>query len=318
MIEIWIKQWIIRTLCAKKRSLHNLIINLITLLFSRMRKFTLKVKRTFSRNEWYINSLNPFQCLYVSFTVPSSHLKPRQQTRTKFSSITTAFPKLQRCNLRWRCIYGKRGIGCFFQKLLDFRISASKALRRVLAVSPIHARFQHVLPVHVKEQRGRSSAPRTNHYSFSRDLWPTHPTSWNNLVKPLTAAAGLPGESVLVETLLARGERHKRTREKKRRKKMIERPKKERNDDCYVSVNITGEWKKAERRKKKARKAERKKREKVYPPPPPSPAWLGGNSREIGPPYNVVYYAFAQEGACTPCTILYKSGPRQIVLRDKF
>jgi len=33
------------------------------------------------------------------------------------------------------------------------------------------------LSAHVEEQRGRSPAPRTNHYSFSRDLWPTHPTS---------------------------------------------------------------------------------------------------------------------------------------------
>lgn len=184
---------------------------------------------------------------------------------------------------------------------LAFRISASgifTVTRLYIVSSPFSdtlARFQRVLPAHVKEQRGRSSAPRTNHYSFSRDLWPTHPTSWNNLVKPLTAGWW---ESVLAGTLLARGRKKKRAREEEhvRTHRRTQERERERQDGSNVNANIIEGTKRNETERKRGGTREVKSAGGKVLPPRVTRRKL---ERERSALATQVYYAIAQGCMCT-------------------
>jgi len=80
-------------------------------------------------------------------------------------------PRLQRCNLRWSCFYGKR-VDCsanFFREFLDFRISVSKpytALRRVLTVSPPDPRAFPTCITRTRQGAARSLVGPTNESLF--------------------------------------------------------------------------------------------------------------------------------------------------------
>lgn len=121
---------------------------------------------------------------------------------------------------------------------------------------------------------------------------------------------------MLVETLLARGEEHER--EPKEEEEEYGRTTKERARDSYVSANITGKWKKAEREKEedKKRKEKKKSKEESFTP--------CMTRRKFARERSALAMRFIMRSrkrvhVCTYAVARFrKSGSRQIVLRDKF